>query len=325
MRKIGDDNFVFPIGKQGDYAPVSITGTGGNTTDVFDAEYFFGDPSIIFGSLVEDPPIIRISRLEYWKLERLAGMSVKKITLNIRSYSNATLLEKLVVSRWDPSGLIWKNAENTAYSGIASGTVTSADTESFGVFTIASTVIDQNPLPIHPISFQARNEGENVLLSWRVDPGIENASFEILRSADKIAFDVVKKINAHEKKLYYQYTEKISAPGVYYYQLKLTQTNGTTRLSSIAFISYRQNKIELVTASPVITNNSTNLTIRASGKGLLQLTILNAGGKAVRRISTIVYGPATFVLNLSTMPAGMYYVSGIANGVRTKTLRIMKL
>jgi hypothetical protein len=58
MIKRGDDDFQFPIGRQGSYAAASISGTGGNIDDEFEAEYFLGSPGTTFGTTIENPPMI---------------------------------------------------------------------------------------------------------------------------------------------------------------------------------------------------------------------------------------------------------------------------
>jgi len=149
VKKTGDSDFEFPVGKQGDYAPIKITGSAGAVTDAFVAEYFLGNPALLYGYSFESPPVVRISQQEYWGIERLAGSSPKKITVSIGNYSNATDLEKLVIVRWDAVQSLWRNEGNSFYSGIATGTLVSNEVNAFGAFTLGSTVMTQNPLPLH--------------------------------------------------------------------------------------------------------------------------------------------------------------------------------
>jgi hypothetical protein len=154
LRKQGHDDFEFPLGKQGDYAPLMVTGAGGASTDEFTSEYFLGDPAGVYGFAFESPPVVRISQHEYWVLERTAGSSPKKISLSIGNNSNATDLQHLVVVRWEKAEDRWRSEGNSAYTGIATGTVVSNDLNGYGVFTLASTVLVQNPLELRPVSTQ---------------------------------------------------------------------------------------------------------------------------------------------------------------------------
>lgn len=146
MRKKGDDDFEYPVGRQGDYAPVKITGAAGAVSDEFQVEYFLANPVTHYGNLIGDPSIVRISTLEYWAVERLSGSSSKKVSLAVSTYSNATALDKIVVARWDPAVSMWKNEGNYSYQGITTGVVQSNTVDDFGGFTLASNTENQNPL-----------------------------------------------------------------------------------------------------------------------------------------------------------------------------------
>jgi hypothetical protein len=150
VKKMGHDDFEFPVGKQGDYAPLKITGSGGSVADEFIAEYFLGNPAQVYGYSYERPPLVRISKLEYWILERLSGSSLKKIAVHVGNYSDATALENLELVRWDAAANIWKSEGNSFHSGIATGTLVSNEVSRFGAFTLGSTVEMQNPLPLDP-------------------------------------------------------------------------------------------------------------------------------------------------------------------------------
>lgn len=148
VEKTGAGDFEFPVGKQGDYAPVTISGAGGAVTDAFRAEYFLSNPQAAYGPAFEKPVIKRISTLEYWQIEQKAGTSAKKITVCVGPYSNATALDKLAVAWWDSGTATWMNAGNTLYNGIAMGNITSEVRNGFGSFTLASTEEAQNLLPL---------------------------------------------------------------------------------------------------------------------------------------------------------------------------------
>ena len=325
VRKIGDEDFEFQVGKQGDYAPVAIAGLGGNVTDEFEAEYVLGNPLLIFGSTVENPPIVRVSSLEYWKVERISGSSPKKLTFSIRTYSNATLLEKLVVTRWDIPLNIWKNEGNTSFSGIATGTITSGDIHSFGVFTIASTVIDQNPLPSSPLLLKAGSQDSEVLLRWQITQEIKPRFFEILRSMNNVDFVTIKKMDALPGRNHYIFSEKIPERGRYYYKIKITETDGTVRISNVTQVFLEPHFLALRLSSAVITDGGIHLMIDASMKTQVRLFVLTADGKMIYSASPLVYrGKNRLTINVRSLPAGIYYIAWIAQDKKTNTVRVVK-
>lgn len=325
MRKRGDDDFQFPIGKQGNPAAVSISGTGGGTDDEFEVEYFLGSPGTTFGSAIENPPLVRISALEYWKVDRLVGTATKKISLSVGTFSDATLLEKLVVTRWDVPGTLWKDAGNTAYSGIATGTITSNDLSTFGAFTIASTIQNQNPLPVIAISFHAISSGERAVLRWQVDPSLNIKRFEILRSEDKVHFRRIKDIPAASDRREYEFFETLLTTGTYHYKIIMIEHNGSVHQSGVRSIAYNQSGLEIQVASTV-TTSSINLILKAPARTLFNIVVLNAEGKTLRKIVTQLNGRSqNLAIDVSTMPAGTYYIMAVANQVKRHVVRFVKL
>lgn len=161
MRKKGDDDFEFPVGRQGDYAPVKITGSSGAVSDEFQVEYFLANATTRYGNVIDDHSIVRVSTLEYWAVERVSGSSSKKVSLSVGTYSNATALDKIVVTRWDPAVSMWKNEGNFSYQGVTTGIVQSNIVDNFGIFTLASTTENQNPLSLSLTEnrFQLHAEG----------------------------------------------------------------------------------------------------------------------------------------------------------------------
>jgi hypothetical protein len=326
VRKIGDDDFDFPLGKPGDYAPVSISGSGGATLDEFEAEYFIGNPVVVFGAAVESPPVIRVSRLEYWNIRQTVGGSPKKITASIRTYSNATLLEKLVITRWDTVRSIWKSEGNSGFNGIATGTLTSDMVYSYGNFTVASTDTDQNPLPVFPIVFTVKKEHQKAVLSWRINKNFDAAGFEILKSGDGKNFELIQKVVASANHTTYHFLDQIRYSGIYYFRIKATGKNGSATLSDIQAVYFHPNDLLSIIAYPAVAKNSLNLVINVSEELSLQAVLVDTRGRVVQRRSLKVYqGSGSFVLDLSALSAGVYYLSIISGGSRTQTIKILKL
>ncbi len=205
IKKIGDDDFEFPIGKQGDYAPLKITGSGGSITDEFVAEYFLGSPQHAYGYSFESPPVVRISNQEYWVLERSAGSSSKKITVFVGNYSNATDLEKLVIVRWDQANSLWKNEGNSFYSGIATGFIAGNIVNNYGAFTLGSTVVMQNPLILDADGLSAAGVAVKKLaeVTFNVFPSpiTSNACVQFHAGRNELVTLVITDVNGRQVKV----------------------------------------------------------------------------------------------------------------------------
>lgn len=326
VRKIGDEAFEFPVGKQADFAPVAITGLAGNITDVFEAEYFLRNPIVDFGSTFEKPAIARVSALEYWRLERVSGTTTKKVVLNVRTYSDATLLEKLVVSRWDASASSWKSENNSSFTGIAVGSITSTEVSQFGVFTIASTVAEHNPLPVGLLGFETKNLNNQILISWEVSPGTEINRFELLRSANGIHFEIIDVVLGAVNKAHYRVSDKLATPGYNFYKLRILSADHSVDESEISSVFYSGSDLDLKLVAPIIRSNVLDITLYSPVKSSVRILIINAEGKIFRDdMRNIPAGKTGLKLNLPSMPAGVYYITGYYNLSKIKPLRLVKL
>ncbi|MCK5368151.1 MAG: hypothetical protein KAQ62_06345, partial [Cyclobacteriaceae bacterium] len=185
VKKIGDDAFIFPVGDASNYQPIAIDAPA-LTTDAFTAEYLRADPDPTYDRNAKDVSIDHISKVEYWKLDRTAGSSNVNVTLAWNNNSGGIdNLSELSVARWDGSS--WKDHGNGGTTGTTSaGTiVTSSAVTSFSPFTLASTTMMDNPLPIELLSFSADViERDKVLLKWQTASEIDNDYFTLERSED---------------------------------------------------------------------------------------------------------------------------------------------
>jgi hypothetical protein len=96
MKKIGNSNFTFPVGKlqvaniynpsgfAGGWRPFGISNVGSTVTDGYTAEFFLNDANLI--GVVNSPGIpqlLRVSPCEYWGLRRDATNSLTNISVTL--------------------------------------------------------------------------------------------------------------------------------------------------------------------------------------------------------------------------------------------------
>ena len=74
--KTGNDAFIFPLGKDGKYAPAGIS-TPGNKYDIFTAEYF----KTPYSDLSVTGALKKVSNVEYWEIARTSGTSAVNVSL----------------------------------------------------------------------------------------------------------------------------------------------------------------------------------------------------------------------------------------------------
>lgn len=148
MRKIGDDDFSFPVGKSfplgtdGQWRRISVIGnTDGNAA--FTAE-FFADPYFDTSSL--GPGIEAVSNVEHWRLSSTGASNGARVALYWEDAAASGLdgCDGVTVASWD--GLEWQATASTvsgsctANSGGSVATVEAVD--QFDVFTIGNSRSD---------------------------------------------------------------------------------------------------------------------------------------------------------------------------------------
>ena len=183
FRKIGNDAFDFPVGRDTIYAMISISAPS-STAASFEAWYLNYPTPDSLAPL--DAGLNNISEREYWILNRLATSSSVYVTLSWDYYRSGTVreLDDLRVCRFDNT--MWDDHGNGATTGDdVSGTVqSSAPVSQFSPFTLGSSS-GHNPLPIELVSFEAELNSNGIVdLEWVTSLEIDNDFFTIERSKD---------------------------------------------------------------------------------------------------------------------------------------------
>lgn len=319
VRKIGNTAFVFPVGKNGKYAPLGISAPG-NATHAFTAEYFDSDPNVNYNVLLKDASLNHISRCEYWDLQRTTGTSNVSVTVSWDSPRSCGIntINDLRLAHWDTNlgTPIWKDMGMSNPLGTTgSGTIRSGSLiSSFSPFTLAS-VSNLNPLPVELISFKVRCKPSEILLEWETASEKNNLFFEIEKSNDGFSWDVVSRLkgkgttHAHN---YYSFSEISQTFNTnVYFRLKQTDIDGGYTYSQIESPENCQNKESKrlnIYPNPV----EDHFTLEGADRNE-EITIRDITGKLV--FKTLSNGLKTDI-NVSWLSAGMYIITVGSNSVK---------
>lgn len=138
VKKVGNDAFTFPVGRNGVYRPIGISAPG-NVTDAFTAEYLNEDPDGLYDTSLIDTTINEVESNEYWTLARTTGTSNVTVTLSWDDMScGFDTLTELRVSAWN--GTKWKDLGIGSPTGNdAAGTIATASASTiYGAYTLAT-------------------------------------------------------------------------------------------------------------------------------------------------------------------------------------------
>ncbi|MCK6692605.1 MAG: T9SS type A sorting domain-containing protein, partial [Thermoanaerobaculia bacterium] len=226
MRKAGNTAFTFPIGKGTTYAPMAITAPAA-VTDTFTAEYF-DEPYTNTSNVL--PPLVRVSKTEYWQLERTSGTGPVQVTLHWTdgSASGINDLPSLTVARFD--GADWTDRGGVASGSAVTGSVQSDPTSQFDWFTFGAKLPAFNPLPVELSSFSATPIRDRVLLNWTTATEKNNAWFVVERSFNGLEYTGIGRVpgaGASNVPRQYTFTDEHPLSGPNYYRLRQTDYDGS--------------------------------------------------------------------------------------------------
>lgn len=314
VKKIGNTDFVFPIGKGAIYAPLTITNVSGeSSTDVFVAEYKRQNPNSSIGNTLAGG-IHHISYVEYWSLQQ-TGSSIKKISLQVNAESFCKDMSRTYVSHYD--GVQWTNeatiiANGPLVSGMhQTGVLQSAmGISSQGYYTLATDLpFAGNALPVTLLSFEAiQTEPSKVKLYWNM-PGdnLTSTEFVVQRKVSGRGFSDIGRINTTGTDMY-TYWDYFSTNDPVYYRLKMIDKDGVVAYSKTLLVENKKPGIN-VNLFPTIVSSSEVFIEMSSPKALsIQCEIFDLQGKSIRKWNERVNkGTNRFSFTVAILRPGIYY------------------
>lgn len=307
VRKIGNDAFVFPTGKNLKWARIAMSAPV-TTAAEFQAEYFKAG----YGIYLVNSPLDHVSTMEYWNLNTLAAVSPVSVTLYWEdgAWSGITgpLSPDLRVAHFN--GTAWDDNGNTNVTGtVPIGTVRSTvPVTDFGSFTFGSITPD-NPLPVQLSDFTAKTvNNERVKLNWITQSELNNDYFDVMRSQDGNHFETIGQVTGlGTTTSVTKYVFEDAAPfhGISYYRLRQVDYNGQYELSVTRQVNINKGK-SAITAW--IENNTIHALIDTDMGGNAVTEITDASGRIIsRKIFYFGAGQTTFHIQKPDAP-GIYFL-----------------
>ena len=335
VKKIGNDAFLFPVGKPlisspsvGGYRYIGITPVSNtSTTDAFTAEFIQSSATAL--GPITDPLITRVSRCEYWKLDKTNGAAnlAVHVTASWTARSNCNVvgsvpyisdLPTLAIAHFN--GTSWNAAGGFGnYGGgstVASGNITWNNVSVFSPFSLASTDFLENLLPLDVSGFNARARTTDVAIDWMVSNNNEQDEFILERSRDGIRFENLKVVPVKVILFTATYAEEDKQPyqGWNYYRLRAVDKLGKERISRVIKVWFGRDQQIRVSPNPA---SEKIIVSFAEPSSISQIELVNISGQVLQRIQTMKFNNE---INISHLQAGMYYlrISG-KNGLSTKS------
>lgn len=312
-------HYKFPTGKGGVLRECEVLPST-TTASEYEAEYF----GAAYSDLTVQAPLTGVSGQEYWNIGKISGSdAVVRLTL-AGAVTGASATDTLVVAHFD--GTDWVDVRGTKLSpgNSTTGSVESMVLTSFSPFTFGFT--SAASLPIYLLNFTARNDGGTARLNWTITENSTPQKFEILRSTNGANFTPIGTLAGVERKLTYDFTDNALPSGTVYYRLRMIDIDGSAELTKIIAVMNGSKGVVITSMMPTLVTNRARLNISSSEKITMQLVVTDIYGRTIKhQINSLTTGNQEVWLNLATLPAGTYQVTGyLSTGEKTRSIRFIK-
>lgn len=332
LRKEGQQAFVFPLGKNGQWARLGISAPA-NATTAFTAEYIAAP----YSNRTTNAPLSEVSAVEHWTLDGAGTSDAVSVQLfwenafrsGINDFSTDLQVAAFNSSTWDTAG-------NGGLSGsLNAGAVVSArPVTGFTTFTLGSLSPAVNPLSTQLLSFTADQPiPGTVALEWVLPSEDNTFGYAVERATPSTNWQQIGFVASQgvtPRPLAYNYEDR-NTQGLTQATYRLRQTNaaGVARYSAVASVA--------ITSSPLATINPTaaqfavfpnpashHVTVRLSAatNGPARVLLTDLSGRTV--LTQKLRGGLDTEVNLpASLSTGVYLLRVEASGYSSKPQRLV--
>ena len=173
------------------------------------------------------------------------------------------------------------------------------------------TCADGGVVPVSLINWAAQWRSSKIQLNWLVENQINLARYQIERSIDGRQFAPIGTVAAQANGGRLQYAfmdENVPGAEVIYYRLKMLDTDGSHRYSSIIKMRRStQSQTELLAAWPNPVKDILTMEFESKRLQTVQYMVLDAGGKQLLHgRAQVNTGIQQLYINVGHLPAGVY-------------------
>jgi hypothetical protein len=263
----------------------------------------------------------------YWTGDQSFAGWQSAATSDAHSYSAVTVA---YINNATDLHLVTTAGTNTSADGNAtpiSGVTNDYDNTTRNATTpdIGADEFTQGPLSIGMEYFKGTKQTSGNVLSWKAGCSSASVEFDIERSNDGRTFTSIGSFTATKARcaLSFDFSDAAPRDGINYYRLKMKEADGQVSYSTVIAIINKSSGFKIVALRPtIITNGFAVIDLSSAQKDQVRLCIFNAMGKMIhQQTANVIAGSNTTSLNLSSLPAGNYLLSGytadgVANTIR---------
>jgi len=322
---VSADRFLFPVGAANQQHWLELR----DATGSFTVQYIAGNPTGLNSGM---DGIDHISRLEFWSVQADDNCTAKvQLSFPDANFSGVTDIGTLRVAQLTNVG--WRNAGSTATTGsagadgsVVSDPVSVFNPNPFNFFTLASSVGNENPLPLRLNYFSATPGDDNIVLKWLVSNVRGRGNVEIMISEGIDSFRTISIIPLENREQHYRVSTESYSVGKVAFKLKIVEEGRGSIWSNIIMVSVRAQTTELTRIFPSVTHGGATLVVNAANSGPMQLYVVDMQGRIVKTAAVQLHaGVNNLVINFTDLHSGFYHIFGLSSAIKTNLLRCLKL
>lgn len=313
------DNYVFPMGSNSSYLPVTFKLNNGNLGLAGVATYNSANaaawPTGTENVLDVNNPATAVQRFWHLESDQPANNYNADVTFSFPGGEDPTagLGVNVKFQRYNKPTDTWDLPLSTqTYTLAATRTVQVQGVTKFSWWG-GGNDDNTNPLPIELIGFKANcNENATIIVNWATATETNNDYFTIERSVDLISFEKVGVISGADNSntLHnYSFTDENPINGTSYYRLVQTDYNGEFETFAPVAINCFDRTTNSINVYPNPANNSLQIALSIGNKDIGTLNLYNnLGQKIISHSIEPAAGLNTYNVDLSSLPDGQYFI-----------------
>ncbi len=325
IRKLGlnsGNHFLFPVGKAGYLRWLALHEAIGD----FTVEYFRSNPAVFGTDLVKG--LNHISKLEYWKVQADSpAVGNAKIELSFASVQCGGITDPQFLNVAKFGDFLWEDAGHSVITGNAiQGSVSSGPSDfSSSVYTLASTVDTENPLPLTKIDLRVKQESGKINFNWTIDAPEIPDHFEILEVSGAIS-RLISELTATPFQTDYNWVWNTQLfNGSHYFRINMIDEHGQEYKSEIAVVYVENKTVRLSRPKAGAGTDENQLLIQTDSPDVWSYGIYSVNGNQVAKGSVHLSEGSNLVRVIpENIMRGVYIFRAVASDGKIYSLLFIK-
>jgi len=250
-----------------------------------------------------------------------SNTSYRPSELNV---TNGNIPLASLASRGEYTGSRSNQSTLSSYKALVNNAANWTTASGAGILSLNTTNFTTSVLPLSLLSFNAKAQGNNIIVDWKSNNEINHKYYEVVYSTDGSNFIQAGQRNAlvgSGEKVYTLTHQNASLLGSkLFYRLKMVSTTGVVTYSNIVIVRFGKQVQGITDVYPNPTTGIVTLITNATEQ--VQLNLIDASGKII--VSKQVFINNTYNLDLTKYANGIYILEATLTNGNKQQFKVVK-